>query len=272
MPPCPWFDHAAVWAKRQDSLDVGVSFTLNCDGKHYRFRPLSVGDCGSLADQQGYAWSSALQAANNLQVEHVERELAAQLHVAQSRGVEVSHLTVHDGVLFLRTDLTAAYFRFARRHWIPAVVVELTPEHVERFRRQGFPLEQELIDLVASYPLPKLDDLRFAPSAESYEAKREAALKLLAELPPGLTAIKFQPAVESDALKAIDERWQQRVWDARLLADPRFREALAKPPFVRTDWREVMRRFEETGPSREPKKPATEQQPETPIDESSEKR
>jgi chitin disaccharide deacetylase len=258
MPPCPWFDHAAQWARRQDTIDVGLAFTFNSDGKHYRWRPFTSGDAAaSLADAQGYSWSSALQAAHNVQVEQIERELTAQLHAAQSRGIEVSHVTAHDGVLFLRHDLTAAYFRFARRHWIPAAVVELTPEHVERFRRQGFPLDQELIELISTYPMPKLDDLRFAPSADNYEAKREATLKLIAELPAGLTAIKFQPAVESDALKALDERWQQRVWDAKLLADPAVRETLAKPSFVLTNWREIMRRFEGTAPSREPKKPDT---------------
>ena len=37
----------------------------------------------------------------------------------------------------------------------------------------GFPLDQEVLDLVAAYPLPKVDNLEVIPDCDSYEEKRE---------------------------------------------------------------------------------------------------
>jgi hypothetical protein len=89
-----------------------------------------------------------------------------------------------------------------------------------------------------------VDDIRFVGPAESYDAKKQSLLKMLAELPPGITQISFRPAVASDALSSITEDAQQRVWDADLLADDEVRQALAAEGVVLTDWREIMRRFE----------------------------
>jgi hypothetical protein len=140
--------------------------------------------------------------------------------------------------------LIEVYLRIARQNWIPAMVVELTPEQVERFRRQGFPLPDDIIALLANYPLPKVDDLRIVGPADTYEAKKQGFLTLVRELSAGLTQIALHPAAESDALKRIMPDWQQRVWDARLMGDDDVRAALAADGVVLTDWREIMRRFQ----------------------------
>ena len=33
----------------------------------------------------------------------------------------------------------------ARRHWIPAAVVDITEEHIVRFRQEGYPIDDEEI-------------------------------------------------------------------------------------------------------------------------------
>ncbi|OHB78341.1 MAG: hypothetical protein A2W31_09270 [Planctomycetes bacterium RBG_16_64_10] len=101
--------------------------------------------------------------------------------------------------------------------------------------------------MIQTYPLPKLDDLQFVPRANQYEEKRQRFLELLARLAPGITQIQFEPAVESDALKRLTDDWQQRVWEAQLLADAVVREALQGEPFMLTSWKEMMRRFEGRG-------------------------
>ena len=88
------------------------------------------------------------------------------------------------------------------------------------------------------------DDLRLVDAAENYAKKKEAFLQLIRELPPGLTQVALHPAVESDALKRISPDWQQRVWDAQLLADSEVQTALKGEGIVITDWREIMSRYE----------------------------
>ena len=109
----------------------------------------------SLVTAEGDPWRTVLQFSLNAKPEEVERELHAQILKARAAGIEISHLTGYHGSVFSRVDLAAAYLSTARKYWIPALVIVLTPEHVERFRREGFPLDQQLIDLIQNYPLPK---------------------------------------------------------------------------------------------------------------------
>jgi chitin disaccharide deacetylase len=157
-----------------------------------------------------------------------------------------THFTTHLGTLYSRPDLTEVYLRFAREQWIPAVVIELTPEMVEQFRSQGFPVPDELAATLDSYPLPKVSELRIVSAAESLEEKVAGVVELVETLPPGLTQIAFRPAAHSPALEALTSDWQQRVWEAEVWHNERVQAALGQPGVVVTNWREIMERFEGT--------------------------
>jgi hypothetical protein len=245
MAPCPWFADAARWSAAHPNADVGLELTINSEWMDYRWRPVA-GDAlvTTLLDPDRFLWQSTVQTMVNAQADDVERELLAQIAHAKSRGLQPTHLTTHLGALITRPDLIEVYLRTARQQWIPAMIVELTPEQVERFREAGFPLPEDIIALLDNYPLPKVDDLRIVAPAESYAAKKQAFLTMLRELPPGLTQIALHPADESDALKRIMPDWQQRVWDAQLLTDEEVRAALGGDGVILTDWREMMRRFQ----------------------------
>lgn len=245
IPTAPWFANYASWAALDPKGDFGLELTLTSPWPKYRWQPVESGALiDSLVDSQGFLWRAPMQVMVNAQLEDVEIELEAQLRRAMDMGLRPTHLTTNRGVMFLRLDLAEVYLRFARRHWIPAVVVELTPELVEQFRREGVPLPEELVALLDDYPLPKLDDFRILPSAESYEANKQAFLKSIADLKPGLCQFIFTPAVESSALPLIVEDATQRVWDYELLQDEEVSTALEENGVILTDWREVMRRFE----------------------------
>ena len=134
--------------------------------------------------------------------------------------------------------------RIAREHWIPAVVVALTQEQLDRFRSEGFPLPDSLIRLMAEYPLPKLDDLRGCPPADSYEEKKKVFLELINGMRPGITQFALSPAYDSPALRVLTDDWQQRVWEAQLLTDNDVRAALSADDVRLADWTELMARFE----------------------------
>jgi predicted glycoside hydrolase/deacetylase ChbG (UPF0249 family) len=245
MAPCPWFADAAEWRRDHADADVGLELTLNSELDHYRWKPASVGDLApSLRDAEGFLWRSPIQTMVNASAEDVEHEVLAQIERAERAGLTPTHLTTHLGALITRPDLIEVYLRTARERWIPAVVVELTPAHVARFEEQGFPLPDDIIELVSSYPLPKVDDLRHIPETETFEQKKEQVLALLDGLKAGITQIAFRPAVASDALPRITEDWQQRVWDAQLFQDPDVAAALRAREIIVTDWKELMRRFE----------------------------
>jgi predicted glycoside hydrolase/deacetylase ChbG (UPF0249 family) len=245
MAPAPWFGDFAAWAKDHPEVDAGLELTLNSELKNHRWRPVaSDGLTASLVDADGYLWPTPLQTSSNALAEDVECELRGQIARAKAAGFQPTHLSSHLGTLFERPDLIDVYLRVAREQWIPAAVVELTPELIDQLAQKGYPLPEDVVATIDEYPLPKLDGLRFAPSGENYKAKKQALLQLISELPAGLTQLEFRPALASDALPRMVEDAQQRNWDADLLADEEVLQALRSEGIILTDWREVMRRFE----------------------------
>jgi YdjC-like protein len=245
MVPAPWFIDLTSWCKAHADADVGLELTLNSELPNYRWKPVSsTGLVHSLVGANDFLWQLPVQTMVNATADDVERELRAQINRARASGLQPSHLTTHLGTLVTRPDFMEVYLRIARQEWIPAMIVEVTPEQIERFRAQGFPLPDDVIALLEDYPLPKVDDLKFVAPAESFEAKKQAFLKLLAELSPGLTQIAFPAAIESPALSRIMPDAQQSVWNTELFSDPEIRQALGAAGIVLTDWREIMRRFE----------------------------
>lgn len=248
LAPAPWFDDAAAICRDHANCDIGLSLTVNSTWPMYRFRPVSDrSQVPSLVDTDGFLTSSLMQFSMNADAEQVEHELEAQITRAREAGLQPTHFSPYEGALLARPDLLEVYLKLSRKYWIPSLLVELTPEHIRRFRDAGVPLRDDEISLITNYPLPKLDDLRFAPSAQTYEDKRNQFYALVDSLQPGITQITFRPASESDALKRLTPDWQQRVWDAQLLADPEVTQYLEEKGIRFTSWGEMMRRFESGG-------------------------
>lgn len=245
MAPCPWFHDAAKWCAAHPDADVGLDLTVNSEWENYRWRPVAADALvATLVGPDRFFWRSPTQTMVNATADEVERELIAQIECAKMNGLQPTHLTAHLGTLFTRPDLIEVYLRVARQQWIPAMVVEVTPQQLDRFQRQGFPLPDDLVNLLSDYPLPKVDDLQLMPRAESYEDKKAAFVAMLNALPAGLTQIAFHPAIETDALQRIVPAWQQRVWELKMLQDPDVRAVLASDQVILTDWRQIMERFE----------------------------
>jgi hypothetical protein len=249
MPVGPWFDDVTTWRKHHPEKELGVMLTLLSEGDAYRFGPAGKPhQLTGLIDEEGRLPGSLRRLEMNASPKVIEHELRAQIERCLKAGIRPTHLMTHKGVLFSRVDLAEIYLRLAQEYWIPAVVVELKPEMLELFASNGMPVEEGMVDLIARYPMPKLDELRISPEGETYEAKRAALLEMISQLPPGLSEVYFRAAEESNALKRLTPRWQQMVWDRELLLDPAVQEHFKSQGIILTDWREVMQRFEGTLP------------------------
>ena len=244
MVPCPWFEEFAQWCRQHPQHDIGICLTLNSPGTNYRWQPLGGAQSSSLVDADGYMWRSELQLAIRADAEQVAEEIDRQIEKARRAGVQPSHLLPFMGSLLTRPDLARLYLEVAEKNWIPAVMVELTPKNIESLQADGFPLTDEVIELVARYPLPKLDDLHFVPVAESYEEKREKFYELVRGLSPGITQIIAGPADDTAGMQRMTARWQHRVWENQLLSDDQVHQFLQDEGIVLTNWKEIMERFE----------------------------
>lgn len=245
LAPCPWFGQASKQFRGQPNLDVGLNIVITAPYEAYRWRPTLVGfPALSLIDDEGFFWRDPRQVSANARREDLERELDAQLELLLRQGIRPTHLWCYQGAVFTRSDLAAAVLRVARKHWIPVMLVDLTPERIAKLRAVGLPIDDGLAQMIRAFPLPKVDDLKFSPSGDTYEEHRDAFVTLLKGLEPGLTVIHVSPAVETPALQQITRHWQRHAWDAKMLEDPAVKAALEADGLQRTTWREIMRRFD----------------------------
>jgi len=243
MVPCPWFDEMASWCVEHPSHDVGLHLTLTSEWKYYRWGPIAPRDrVRGLLDPFGYLHGNVAGVLQSATGDEVATEIKAQLARARKLGMKPSHIDTHMGTLYKKTEYMRAYLDLAVTEEIPAMVIDMTPRNLEKFRGQGYPIRGELLKLIENYPLPKLDDFHGIQSAKTYQEKRTQLFDLVRGLPPGLHEIIFHPSMETEGLKRITGSWQQRSWEDRLFADPAVIQFWKDEGVILTDWKEVLAR------------------------------
>lgn len=249
MVPCPWFNEIANWYKENPDYDMGLHLAMNSEWKWYRWGPVAGQDnVPGMCDKDGYLWRGVLQTATHASGDEIETEIRAQLERALSRGIQPSHIDTHMGTLYARIDYTRAYLKVAEEYRIPAMVVELTPPVIAKFRKQGYPITKAAIEEMASYSLPKVDDFHAAPEADNYDAKKEKFFELVRSMRPGINEVIFHPSTETEGLKRITNSWRQRSWEAQMFSDPQVLAFFEREGVEFTNWKEMMKRFDEKNP------------------------
>lgn len=249
MVPCPWFSEMAAWCVAHPEHDVGLHLALTSEWRFYRWGPVAARDkVKGLLDTFGNLHRDVASVARSAQAAEVAAEIRAQLARARQLGMKPSHIDTHMGTLYARPDYTQGYLQLAMEEQIPAMVIEMTPQTIAKFRAQGYPFSDDMLKLLADYKLPKLDDFHSIAPGKTYEEKRQKLFDQVRALPPGLHEIIYHPSVETECLKQITGSWQQRSWEDRLFADPVVQTYLKENDIVVTDWKEVMARFKRAAP------------------------
>ena len=247
MPPCPNFEEFIKWAKEPPQEDVGLHLTLTSEWKTYRWGPVAdPADVPGLIDSEGKLWHTVQQVVEHATPEEVEKEIRAQVEKSLALGYRPDHIDTHMGTLYGTPEFTAAYTKVAEEYGIPAMVIEVSnPAVVQTLREQGYPVGDDMLQVINSYQLPKLDYFYSMEHGQTYEEKREKFFALVRFWNPGLIEIIFHPAEDTQQLKTITNSWQQRVWEAQLFSDPDVIQFLKDENIIFTNWKEIMKRFEE---------------------------
>lgn len=246
MVPCIYAEAFIEWAKKDPTKDVGVHLTLTSEWNNYRWGPISDPvKVPGLVDPDGKFWHEVPDVVMHASAEEVEIEIRAQIDKVIALGYHPSHIDTHMGTLYGHPGYVKVFLKVAQEYNIPANAIDLSnPEVVSVFREQGYPITEEVIELVNKYTLPKVDFFTSAPKAKTYEEKIANFKQLTKSLKPGLTEIIFHPSVETDNLKTITNSWQQRVWEAKMFADNDLIQFFKDEGIVFTNWKEIMERFE----------------------------
>ncbi|MCJ7449177.1 MAG: exo-alpha-sialidase [Bacteroidales bacterium] len=244
MVPCPYAEDLIKWAKKQKSPDIGIHLTLTSEWKNYRWGPVADPDkVPGLIDPEGKLWHDVPDVVMHASAEEVETEVRAQIDKVLAMGYTPTHIDTHMGTLYGSAEYVKVFLKIAAEYNIPANAIDLSDTVIaENFRKEGYPVTGEVVELLNQYALPKLDNFSSVPDGKSYEEKRAGFFALVTSLNAGLTEIIFHPSVETDNLKTITNSWQQRVWEAQLFSDPAVRNFFADEGVVITTWKEIMER------------------------------
>jgi predicted glycoside hydrolase/deacetylase ChbG (UPF0249 family) len=246
MVPCPWFNEMAAWCVAHPEYDVGLHLTLTSEWKYYRWGSVAPHEqVPGLLDPMGYLFRSVPEVAMSAKPKEIATEIRAQLARARKLGMHPSHIDTHMGTVYARPDYTAEYLKVAMEEHIPAMVIDMTPSNMAKFKKQGYPVTEQSLKVLEGYTLPKLDDFHSALEGKgSYEEKRKVFMEQVRLFRPGLNEIIYHPSVETECLKKITNSWQQRVWEDRLFSDPVVQKFIKDNEIIVTSWKEVMARFE----------------------------
>ncbi len=245
MAPCPAADEFIQWAIDHPDADVGMHLTHTSEWKNYRWGPVAdPAQVPGLIDPEGMLWPEVIDVVFHASADEIEKEIRAQIDKAISMGYKPNHIDTHMGTLYGHPEYVERFFKVAVEYGIPANAIDLSdPEVADKFKKQGYPINDDVIELMEQYPLPKLDNFTSAPNAKTYEEKVENFKTMIKSLPAGLTEIIFHPSVESEELKSITNSWQQRVWEAKMFSDPDLIKFFEEEEIIFTNWIEIMERF-----------------------------
>ncbi len=214
MVPCPWFLHAADYAREHARADLGVHLTLTSEWKTYRWGPVSTRDPASgLVDEQGFFYHLSATAQEHGDPAAVELELSTQVEQALKAGIVPTHVDTHMGSV-AHPKFMGIYIQLAMKYHLPPMIFRLDEAG---WRAAG--LEPEfatmaagLIQQLEGSGLPLLDTLG-GMHLDTDKDRLERTMQAFTDLQPGITHFIIHPSKDTPELRAITPDWRCRVAD-----------------------------------------------------------
>ncbi len=202
MVPAPWSRHAA--SMYEDGDDIGVHLTLNCEHQNYRWGPIT--HAPSLLSGDGGFPRSIDDLWEHADPEEVRRECRAQIERALAWGIDVTHLAPHLTAITLRPEFFDIYLDMAVEFRLPIRLPStITADQA------GFPFRRLAADEGIVFPDHFDHDWR--------AGSRDRVQHAIKTLPPGVTEIHVQPAIDTPEVRAISPAAEGWIDDLALVVD-----------------------------------------------------
>lgn len=233
MAPAPWSLQGIALVKDNPGTHCGVHLTAISEHVLYRWRPLSSPESvPSLIDEDGYFFLETRrdQLIRQADARELEREFRAQIEFVLQRGIQVTHLDGHCDTHDARDDLLAMSVGLAKEYGLPMRITN--PAYFEQLRKERL--------LVIDHPY--LDSFRLP-----LRDKSNIYLKLLRELPEGLSEWAIHPAYDSPELRAITPEWPVRATDDAFFNSDIFQQTVKSEGIELVDYRLLQPFWKELG-------------------------
>ncbi|MFC4809553.1 polysaccharide deacetylase family protein [Paenibacillus sp. GCM10023250] len=248
MMPCAWAREAAQWSAARGRLDVGVHLTFTSEWDALKWGPVHRGGpTQSMTTAEGYFHKDAKAFERRADAAQVKQEIVAQIEMALTLGVDVTHADNHMGSLYgLQTgrDFLSETFEACAHYGLPFRL----PRYL--LLESGMPAPPELAGLAmkqaeaaARKGVLVLDYLvgmpfRSAPG-ETYAQFKAGMIALLKRLKPGVTELVIHPSLVTDELVAFHGEPYRRGMELDVFRDPEVQDAMRREGIARIGWREL---------------------------------
>jgi predicted glycoside hydrolase/deacetylase ChbG (UPF0249 family) len=223
MAPCPWALHAMRLVRDHPDIACGVHLTVISEFADYRWGPLAPRDrVPSLLDETGFFYSNDRQPEflARARLDELEIEFRAQIEAVLSAGLRPTHLDWHclydggrDDVFDMTVGLAGEYGQALR---------VFDAARSERLQQRGLPAADHGV----------VDSTRLATAN-----KTTRFVRMLCELPAGLSEWAVHPGRGTAEARAIDGWWAKRAADLRFLMSREARQTVAAEGIVLLDYR-----------------------------------
>lgn len=234
MVPCPWLSEVADYAKAHPDADLGLHLTLTSEWQNYRWGPVASRDqVPGLLGPDGNLWPDVPFVTKHASAAEVEKEIRAQVELAQRMGIHPTHLDSHMATLF-DPAYFSAYVKVAREYGLPFLAM----------RYPGAPAAMMAL----------LKDTDVFPNAIVMASTTKPGdwasyyLGLVRSMKPGLTEMIVHLAYDDAEMQAITEghpaygsAWRQR--DFNVITGEEFQRALQDNHITVIGWKTIQARM-----------------------------
>lgn len=245
MMPCPSSMDAMNRIAEGGHGQVGIHFTLTSDAAQsyapvYHERPLN-----SLTRSDGMFHLDCTQLERQADLDEVEIELEEQIMLAQSQGIEITHLDSHAGsVLGLHTgrDFLPIVFDLCVKYQLPfnlpRRIVEqsfFTADQISRFESRLASAQERgllLIDDMISLPYCMQSEV-------DYNSMKTHLMNMIRSIKPGVTQLTMHPSLLTDELRTLTDCYAEREIEYRLLQDNDVTQLLHSECIHTISWRDI---------------------------------
>jgi len=236
MAPCPWAVQAMALLHENPDIHFGVHLTAISEQPRYRWGPLSSHDTvPSLVDKDGFFPSEDVikEFIARVKLTELEKEFRKQVETILGAGLHPTHLDSHCDVHVRRDDVFQ-------------MVKGLASEYGLALRVSGSRFSEPLIG--EGYAVNTSDVLD--STKVKLSEKRDTYLRLLRELPAGLSEWALHPGVPDAELEAVTPSWQARAKDLEFFTSKEAREAIKKEGIVLLGYEPLQKLWQAHGAKR----------------------
>jgi predicted glycoside hydrolase/deacetylase ChbG (UPF0249 family) len=211
----------ADFSNKNPEIDLGVHLTVTSEWKIHKWGGiLPKNDIQSLLNSQNNFYWNKRKFTKYQRLDQLYNELQAQVDLAISMGMNVSHIDSHEGALFFDPDVFKTYLKIAEDNNLLAFV----------------PI-QASVHFNDNFPKPKnaiiFDQFFMAEAGIKIDEMEEYYLNILDKLEPGLSQIIVHFGKDNDNMKKItvdkiDYGSKWRETDYKVFNSEKFLSSLKK--------------------------------------------